>query len=61
MSKRTEEHNRKIGEAVKRYYQNETQEQREKRINAIKQRKNLDKKLYEKYIEFQIMKGLFDD
>jgi len=48
---RTEEHNKKIGESVKRHYANETEEQREQRINAIKERKRIEKRLYEKYIE----------
>lgn len=61
MSKRTQEHNRKIGESVKRYYEHESAEQREKRINAIRERKEIEKKLYDKYMEFQILRGLFDD
>lgn len=48
---RTKEHNQKIGEAMRRYYANETAEQREQRINKLKERKRIEKELYERYIK----------
>ena len=46
---RTKEHNKKIGDSVRAYYQSETEEQREKRISAYKERRRIEKALFEKY------------
>ena len=52
---RTEENNRKIGDGVKRHYQQETKEQKEKRINnliiGIERRENLKKQINSKLDE----------
>lgn len=48
---RTKEHNQKIGEAMRRYYARETAEQREQRIAKLKERKRIEKELYERYIK----------
>ena len=40
----------KISKGVKRYYENETPYQRELRISKLKQRKFIEKTLYEKYM-----------
>ena len=48
---RTKEHNRKIGDSVREYYRNETPEQREIRISRLKERKRIEKQLYENYLK----------
>ena len=50
---RTKEHNKKIGDGVREYYEHETEENREKRINALKERKRIEKALYEKYTDLK--------
>ena len=50
---RTKEHNKKIGDAVRNYYAHETEEQREKRISAYKERRRIEKALYERYNELK--------
>lgn len=54
---RTEEHNKKIGNGVRTYYMNETPEQKEKRIAKMKERKAIERRLYEKWKE---LNELFD-
>ncbi len=41
----------KISSGVKKYYENETPYQRELRIGKLKQRKFIEKTLYEKYMK----------
>jgi hypothetical protein len=49
--KRTKEHNKRIGEGVKRYYQQETQEKRAERFKAIEERNALEKQFKDKLRE----------
>jgi hypothetical protein len=52
---RTEEHNKKIGEGVKRYYQQETQEKKAERFRAIEERNALEKQFKDKLKEVFII------
>lgn len=49
--KHSKETREKIGATMKRYYLNETQEQRQIRIARLKERKRIEKKLYENYLK----------
>lgn len=51
---RTKEHNTKIGQGVKRYYANESEEKRAERFKAIEERKNLERQFKDK------LKEIFD-
>lgn len=48
---RTKEHNKRIGEGVKRYYANESKEKRAERFKAIEERNNLEKQFKDKLKE----------
>lgn len=48
---RTKEHNNKIGDGVKRYYANESEEKRAKRFKAIQERNALEKQFKDKLRE----------
>lgn len=48
---RTTEHNKKIGEGVKRYYANESEEKRAERFKAITERNALEKEFRNKLKE----------
>lgn len=48
---RTEEHNKRIGEGVKRYYANESVEKRAERFKAIQERNALEKEFRNKLKE----------
>ena len=41
----------KIGATMRKYYANETEEQRQIRIARLTERKRLEKQLYEKYLK----------
>ena len=49
--KRTTEHNKRIGEGVKRYYQQESEEKKKERFKAIEERNNLEKQFKDKLKE----------
>lgn len=42
---------KKIGATMRKYYANETEEQRQIRIARLTERKRLEKQLYEKYLK----------
>ena len=48
---RTQEHNNKIAQGVKRYYANESEEKRAERFRAIEERNNLEKEFRNKLKE----------
>lgn len=48
---RTTEHNKKIGEGVKRYYANESEEKKAERFKAIEERNALEKQFKDKLKE----------
>lgn len=48
---RTKEHNNKIGEGVKRYYANESEEKKKERFKAIQERNDLEKEFRNKLKE----------
>lgn len=48
---RTEEHNKKIGQGVKRYYANESEEKKKERFKAIEERNTLEKEFRNKLRE----------
>ena len=48
---RTTEHNRKIGDGVKRYYANESEEKKKERFKAIEERNLLEKEFRNKLKE----------
>ena len=41
----------KIGATMRKYYENETAEQRQIRISRLTERKRIEKQLYEKYLQ----------
>ena len=47
----TKETREKIGATMRKYYMNETAEQRQIRISRLTQRKRIEKQLYEKYLQ----------
>lgn len=47
----TKETREKIAETMRRYYANETAEQRQIRIARLTERKRIEKQLYEKYLQ----------
>lgn len=49
--KHTKEHNDNIAKGISAYYQTETPENRERRINALKERKSIERKLYDLWIK----------
>jgi hypothetical protein len=49
--KRTTEHNIKIGQGVKRYYANESEQKKKERFKAIEERKNLERQFKDKLRE----------
>lgn len=53
--KRTEEHNQKISKSMKRYFENETAAQREKRRNGINEKNEVRRKFNEKISELKII------
>lgn len=52
---RTEEHNKKISQSMKRYFENETAAQREKRRNGITGKKEVRRKFIEKISELKMI------
>ena len=48
---RTKEHNKRIGEGVKRYYANESEEKKKERFKAIQDRNTLEKEFRNKLRE----------
>ena len=61
MRTRTKEHNEKIGLSVKAYYEQETAEQRAKRLKAIENRHNLksefESRLKELFELYEMLNG----
>jgi RPA family protein len=61
MRTRTKEHNKKIGQGVKAYYAQETQEQKAKRLKAIEKRQNLksefESRLKELFELYEMLNG----
>ena len=49
--KHTKEHNDNIANGISAYYANESEENRERRINALKERKSIERKLYNLWIK----------
>ena len=47
----TKETRQKIAETMRKYYENETAEQRQIRIARLTERKRIEKQLYEKYLQ----------
>lgn len=56
--KRTEEHNKKISLSMRKYFANESEEQREKRRNGINEKNEIRKKFNEKISE---LKSILDE
>ncbi len=52
---RTEEHNRKISRSMKNYYQNETAEQKEKRLKGINEKNEVRRKFNAKINELKMI------
>lgn len=52
---RTEEHNQKISRSMKKYYQNETQQQKEKRLKGINEKNEVRRKFNEKITELKMI------
>ena len=52
---RTPEHNEKISRSMKKYYQNETQEQKEKRLKGINEKNEVRRKFNEKITELKMI------
>lgn len=50
-NRHTKETRKKIAETMRKYYENETAEQRQIRISRLTERKRIEKQLYEKYLQ----------
>lgn len=50
---RTEEHNMKISASMRRYFDNETQEQKEKRLKGISEKNEVRRKFNKKISELK--------
>ena len=55
---RTQEHNKKISLSMRKYFANESEEQREKRRNGINEKNELRRKFNEKISE---LKSILDE
>ena len=53
--KRTEEHNRKISASMRRYFETETQDKKEKRLKGINEKNEVRKKFNEKISELKMI------
>lgn len=52
---RTEEHNRKISASMRRYFETETQDKKEKRLKGINEKNEVRKKFNEKISELKMI------
>lgn len=52
---RTAEHNKKISASMRRYFETETQEQKEKRLKGINEKNEVRRKFNEKISELKII------
>lgn len=52
---RTEEHNKKISASMRRYFENETPEQKEKRLKGISEKNEVRRKFNEKISELKMI------
>lgn len=52
---RTEEHNMKISASMRRYFETETQEQKEKRLKGINEKNEVRRKFNEKINELKMI------
>lgn len=52
---RTAEHNKKISASMRRYFENETQDKKEKRLKGITEKKEVRRKLNEKINELKMI------
>ena len=53
--KRTEEHNRKISASMRRYFETETQDKKEKRLKGISEKNEVRRKFNEKISELKMI------
>ena len=52
---RTEEHNRKISASMRRYFETETQDKKEKRLKGISEKNEVRRKFNEKISELKMI------
>ena len=52
---RTEEHNRKISASMRRYFETETQQQKEKRLKGISEKNEVRRKFNKKISELKMI------
>ena len=58
---RTQEHNNKISQSMKRYFANESEEQRVKRRNGITEKNEIRRKFNEKISELKMILDLMEE